>query len=107
MSVLTPRALCWRRVLDNKSLEYAVAKPVAAGVELAGTIVAIEDEAPLEVQYLIQCDADWRTRKVSIEQHLGLQHSSLSLAVDTDGRWSDQRSGPIPTLAGVSTSISN
>jgi uncharacterized protein len=100
MSVLTPHALCWRRIIDNNSLEYAVAKPLAAGLELAGTIVAIHDEAPLEVHYRIQCDADWRTRTVSIEQRLGLQHSSLSLAVDTGATWSDQRSGLIRAVAG-------
>ena len=100
MSVLTPHALCWRRILDNNSLEYAVAKPLAAGLELAGTIVAIHDEAPLEVRYRIECDADWRTRTVSVEQRLGLQQSSLSLAVDTGGTWSDQRGDLIGTLAG-------
>ena len=100
MSVLTPHALCWRRILDNQSLEYAVAKPLATGLELAGTIVAIHDEAPLEVHYRIQCDADWRTRTVSIEQRLGLQQSSLSLAVDTGGTWSDQLGNLIDTLAG-------
>jgi uncharacterized protein len=100
MSVLTPHALCWRRILDNNSLEYAVAKPLAAGLELAGTIVGIDNDAPLEVRYRIECDADWRTRTVSIEQRLGLQQSSLSLAVDTGGRWSDQRGGLIDAVAG-------
>ena len=100
MSLLTPQALCWRRILDNNSLEYAVAKPLAAGLELAGTIVAIQDEAPLEVRYRIECDADWRTRTVSIEQRLGLQQSSLSLAVDTGGTWSDQHGALIDSLTG-------
>jgi len=86
--------------MDNNSLEYAVAQPLAAGLELAGTIVAIHNEAPLEVRYRIECDADWRTRTVSIEQRFGLQQSSLSLAVDTGGSWNDQRCGPIDALAG-------
>jgi uncharacterized protein len=100
MRALTPRAQCWRRIVDNNSLEYAVAQPLAVGSELAGTIVAIHNEAPLEVHYRIECDADWRTRTVSIEQRLGLQPSSLSLAVDTVGAWSDQRGGLIDTLTG-------
>jgi uncharacterized protein len=100
MSVLTPHALCWRRIMDNNSLEYAVAQPLATGLELTGTIVAIHNQAPLEVRYRIECDADWRTRSVSIEQRLGLQESSLSLAVDTGGSWNDQRSGPVDSLAG-------
>jgi uncharacterized protein len=100
MNVFTPHALCWRRIMDNNSLEYAVAQPLAAGLELAGTIVAIHNEAPLEVRYRIECAADWRTRTVSIEQRFGLQQSSLSLAVDTGGSWNDQRCGPIDSLAG-------
>jgi hypothetical protein len=100
MSVLTPHALCWRRIMDNNSLEYAVAQPLAAGLELAGTIVAIHNEGPLEVRYRIECDANWRTRTVSIEQRFGLQQSSLSLAVDTGGSWNDQRGGTIDSLAG-------
>jgi uncharacterized protein len=100
MSVLTPHALCWRRIIDNNSLEYAVAQPLAAGLELAGTIVAIHNQAPLEVRYRIECDADWRTRALSIEQRLGLQESSLFLAADTSGSWNDQRRGPIDSLAG-------
>jgi uncharacterized protein len=100
MRALTPRALCWRRIIDNNSLEYAAAQPLAAGLEFAGTIVAIHNEDPLEVHYRIECDADWRTRTVSIEQRLGLQESSLSLAVDTAGAWSDQRGGLIDTLTG-------
>jgi uncharacterized protein len=100
MSVLIPHALCWRRIMDDNSLEYAAAKPVAAGVELAGTIVAIHNEVPLEVRYRIECDTDWRTRTLSIEQRLGLQESSLSLTVDTGGLWNDQRGGRIDFLAG-------
>jgi uncharacterized protein len=100
MSVLTPHALCWRRIMDNNSLEYAVARPLAAGLELAGTIVAIHNQAPMEVRYRIECDADWRTRTLSIDQRLGLQESSLFLSVDTGGLWSDQQRGPIDSLSG-------
>jgi uncharacterized protein len=100
MSVLTPKALCWRRILDNNSLEYAVVEPLAAGFQMAGTIVALHQGAPLEVRYRIDCDANWHTRTVSIEQRLGLEPSTLSLAVDTNGTWSDRRTGPVGALHG-------
>jgi uncharacterized protein len=100
MTALTARALCWRRIMDDNSLEYAVARGLTPGVELTGTIVAIHQNAPLEVHYRIECDADWRTRTVSIEQRLGLERSALSLSVDSDSKWSDHRSGPIDTLTG-------
>ncbi|MGA7130197.1 MAG: putative glycolipid-binding domain-containing protein, partial [Chthoniobacterales bacterium] len=93
MTALTDRALCWRRIMDNNSLEYAVARGLTLGVELTGTIVAIHENAPLEVHYRIECDADWRTRTVSIEQRLGLERSALSLSVDSDSNWSVHGSG--------------
>lgn len=86
--------------MDDHSLEYAIVQPSATGVELGGTIVAIHDETPLEVRYLIQCDADWQTRAVSIEQRLGLEQSTLTLRVDETGKWIDHRSGPISTVTG-------
>jgi uncharacterized protein len=100
MAALTPRVLCWRRSLDDNSLEAAAIQPLAGGVELAGTIVAIHDNAPLEVRYRIGCDFEWRTRTVSIEQRFGLERSTLSLSVDEAGRWSDEKTGPIHSLAG-------
>jgi uncharacterized protein len=84
--------------MDNNSLEFAVIQPLAAGVELSGTIVALQQNVPLEVHYRIECDADWRTRTVSIEQRLGLHRSTLSLAVDSDGNWSGPRSAPIDAV---------
>jgi hypothetical protein len=67
---------------------------------LAGSIVALHNNIPLEVRYRIQCDSGWRTRAVSIEQRLGLQRSTLSLAVDEAGAWTDERTGPVGGLAG-------
>jgi hypothetical protein len=54
----------------------------------------------LEVRYLIQCDADWQTRAVSIEQRFGLEQSTLSLTVDETGKWIDRRIGPISSVTG-------
>jgi uncharacterized protein len=100
MATLTPKALCWRRILDNNSLEYAVVEPLATGFRMVGTIVALHEGAPLEVHYRIDCDANWHTRTVSVEQRLGLEPSSLSLAVDTNGTWNERRTGPIDALHG-------
>src|SRR5258707_1427541 len=94
MTDSTPRALCWRRILDDNSLEYATAQPLPAGGELAGSNVALHNNIPLEGRYRIQCDIAWRTRAVSIEQHLGLQRSTLALAVDEAGAVTLARTGP-------------
>jgi hypothetical protein len=100
MTDSTPRALCWRRILDDNSLEYATAQPLPGGVELAGSIVTLHSNIPLEVRYRIECDSRWRTRAVSIEQRLGLQCSTRALAVDEAGAWTEQQTGPVAGLAG-------
>ena len=100
MTALTPRAICWRRILDDNSLEYATVQPSSAGIELAGSIVALDNNIPLQVRYRIQCDNRWHTRAVSIEQHLGLQHSTVALFVDEAGTWIDERTGPIAAVTG-------
>jgi hypothetical protein len=100
MTDSTPRALCWRRILDDNSLEYATAQPLPGGVELAGSIVTLHSNIPLEVRYRIQCDSRWCTRAVSIEQRLGLQCSTRALAVDEAGAWTEQQTGPVAGLAG-------
>src|SRR5260370_10039636 len=100
MTDSTLRALCWRRIVDDNSLEYATAQPLPAGVELEGSVVAVHSNIPLEVRYRIQCDSRWRTRAVSIEQRLGLQCSTRALAVDEAGAWTDERTGPVAGLAG-------
>jgi hypothetical protein len=100
MTALTPRALCWRRILDNGSLEFATAHSSSQGIELTGTIVAIHQNVPLEARYRIECDPEWRTRTVSIEQKLGLQHSTLSLSVDATGKWHAALAGLVDQLTG-------
>ena len=100
MTSLTPRALCWRRILDNNSLEYAAARPLPIGIELTGSIVALHNNTPLEARYRIQCDKEWRTRAVSIEQHFGLDRSTLALTADETGAWTSDRTAPIGGLAG-------
>ena len=96
----TPRALIWRRVLDNGSLEFATASPSTQGFELAGTIVALHEGEPLEVKYRIDCYPDWRTLTVSVQQRFGNRCSALLVSTDEAGRWSDQHAGLIDPVNG-------
>jgi hypothetical protein len=98
MTTITPHSLCWRRILDNGSFEFATAIPSVQRIELAGTIVAVHEGVPLEVKYRIDCELDWHTRSVSIEQKLGFQRSTLQLSADGTGKWTDNRSGLVDTL---------
>jgi uncharacterized protein len=99
-ATITPCALVWRRVLDNGSMEFANVAPSGSGFELTGTIVAVHEREPLEVKYRLECGPDWSTRAISIEQRRGFQRSTLSLAVDDAGAWSDSRTGRLDSLTG-------
>jgi len=96
----TSRALSWRRIFDNGSLEFATVSSTREGFTLAGTIVAVHEGDPLEVKYRIDCHPDWRTRSVSVEQRQGFQSSMLSLSVNEDAQWTAQHSGLIDLLTG-------
>ena len=81
-------------------MEFANVAPSGSGFELTGTIVAVHEREPLEVKYRLECGPDWSTRAISIEQRRGFQRSTLSLAVDDAGAWSDSRTGRLDSLTG-------
>jgi uncharacterized protein len=87
---LGSRALIFRRLFDNGSIEFATFSQVADGFLLTGTIVAVHESEPLEVKYRIECHPDWRTRLVWVEQRRGLEHSALVISQDDQAKWSAQ-----------------
>jgi uncharacterized protein len=81
----TIRRVVWRRNLDDGSFEECVVTAGAAGVGIAGHVIAAQDGAPLIVRYDIDCDADWAGRSVTIEQRLGDTIRRLKLERAGDG----------------------
>ena len=94
-----PLIMTWRRVLDNASFEICHLIPTGLGYRLRGTILAVEQGQPVECQYQVVCDLDWRTREVRLHQYSGLVESSLDLVVDGNS-WIQSGHGPLPRLAG-------
>jgi uncharacterized protein len=97
---LRTRALIWRRVFDNGSIEFATVSQVADGFLLTGTILAVHEGEPLEVKYRIECRPDWRTRLVRVEQRRSLEHSALEISQDDQTKWSAEGAGSIDSLNG-------
>jgi hypothetical protein len=92
------RVVMWRRILDDKSFELATLTRVRDSYLIRGTALIAEAEVPCRVDYVIECDGDWRTRKSSIQQVLAGETTELHLAV-RDGKW--RRNGlPAPDLEG-------
>jgi uncharacterized protein len=99
-TTLRTRALVWRRIFDNGSIEFATVSQVADGFLLTGTIVAIHQGEPLEVKYRIECHVDWRTRLVSVEQRRGFRHSALVISPDDQADWAAHGVDTIDSLNG-------
>ena len=98
---MTPnmQTLMWRRDGDGNSMEQATIRRDDAGIEIAGTVLLAEKGAPLRVEYRLQCDAAWNTRRVEVSQDFAGATQSLTLLHDGTGNW--RLNGAVaPDLAG-------
>lgn len=96
----TDRAVMWRRVLDDRSFELATITRSAKAYRIHGTALIAEGAAPSRVNYIVECDARWHTRRVRIRQALGDGAIDLELTAD-HGKW--RRNGVLaPNLDGCS-----
>ena len=81
------REIMWRRVNDNLSFERARIVTDAAGAEISGTVLAAQDRFPLHVDYRIECDASWQTRRVHVAQSLRGTLTTIRIEHDGHGHW--------------------
>jgi hypothetical protein len=77
----------WRRVKDNLSFEQARLVTDAAGTEISGTVLAVQDKFPLHMDYRIECDASWQTRRVHVAQSLRGTLTTIRFEHDGHGHW--------------------
>mgnify|MGYP001400404160 FL=1 len=82
------QTLLWRR-LDQPGLERAsLVRTPDGDWRFSGTVLTVENGAPLELRYVLLCDKAWATRYASVEtrgQPDGPRYLQL-LAMD-DGSW--------------------
>lgn len=97
--VLREKEIIWRRVMDDNSFEHAKVRPGPLGPSFGGTILIAEKGYPLRIDYHVDCDEGWRTRRVELTQsYLGTTGSVL-LEHDGLGIW--RRDGQLaPGLSG-------
>ena len=81
------RTLMWRRDWDGNSMEQATFRRGEDGIEIAGTVLLAEKGIPLRVDYRVQCDAGWNTRRVEVSQDFQGTTRSLTLLHDGAGNW--------------------
>ncbi len=93
------REVVWRRVVDDLSFEHAVLARAADAVTIAGTVLAAEQDAPLRLDYAVDCDAAWRTRRATLDFAYAGARTTKVLEHDGAGGWRiDGR--PAAALAG-------
>jgi hypothetical protein len=91
--------ILWRSETLN-STEFFRLKDAGDGYWLSGTVITRLEGKPAKIEYLIKCDAAWRTREVAIVQDWDGEARSLGLMVSEDRRWSS-KIGDYPDLTGL------
>lgn len=80
-------AVLWQEPSDATS-DLCRLETWGAGRRLSGSVLTAADGMPWEARYSVECDATWRTRRVTIEARAGGgELSALELAADGEGRW--------------------
>lgn len=90
--------IIWKR-LDAPGLELMSLEVQQYAVHLEGTIITVEQGAPLRIHYVVVCNSGWVTVGVHLAQYWEGTTSRLSLQHDGRGHW--RRDGvPAPELEG-------
>jgi uncharacterized protein len=96
---LPSATMIWRRIFDDAGFELCRFRRSNDAIHLSGTILAADENRPLEVTYQILCDVTWRTREVTIRQSQGFEQSEIKLAVNAQS-WSEADRGLLSEITG-------
>ena len=83
---MSAASILWRR-LDLPGHESARVWRDGDGWVLAGSAVFAHEGRPCRLDYLIQCDAEWRTRGATVRGWVGDAEVEVAIEVDAEGRW--------------------
>jgi hypothetical protein len=89
--------ILWRR-LDQPGHEAARLVFHDPFWQLMGSAAFAQERHPCRVEYLIVCDASWRTLHARVTGWLGSQYAKVELLANSSGQW--RRNGkPCPAVA--------
>lgn len=80
------QSILWRRV-DTQGLEAARVYGDDDGWYLDGSAIFVHEGSPCRLEYLIECDPDWRTRSATIDGWIGEEVVALEIMVSDEGVW--------------------
>lgn len=89
----------WRR-LDAPGHDIArIEVTDDGGWTVSGTAVFAHDGEPCQLDYVVTCDAAWRTRGAHVGGWIGQRNLQITVAVSVDGNWT-VNGEPCPAVAG-------
>lgn len=80
-------SILWRRI-DRPSYERCSLDATATGHRLAGTVLLVDDGAPVEIRYTVVTDPAWHPTTVGVHVQGGGDDRTLALTGDGSGTWS-------------------
>ena len=81
-----PHTILWRW-LDRPGHDSARLQQIGGAWHLRGTSVLSHEGQPCRLDYLVACDAEWRTVGARVSGWIGERTVEVEIAVDADGRW--------------------
>lgn len=78
------------------SLEHTILRIADGSITVDGAIIAIVDDNPIRLRYLVECDPSWRPLRVTVDVY---GQFAVSLSREGD-RWFDGDGRERPDLAG-------
>lgn len=82
-----PYAAAWRHHQARTGFEVVHFRRTPGGVQVAGCTTAVEDGVPWTVEYLLDLDAGWATRRAAIAGRSPAGPRSTVLEAVGDARW--------------------
>jgi hypothetical protein len=76
----------WRR-LDQPGHDAATIEPTADGWRISGVAVVVESAVPCRVDYDVDCDSSWVTRRCSLRGYVGARPVALDVVRSVSGNW--------------------
>ena len=84
---------------DGRGLEHLRLVEDAEAVRADSLIIAFDDAGrAFRARYVVDCNSEWQVTRVRIEM-LETPGRTLEMRADGHGRWTDARTGPVPSLA--------
>jgi hypothetical protein len=82
-----PRRAAWAHQQSRVGFEVVYFRPESKGFRAVGCTTALQDDEPWIVDYEIEIDQEWRTRRAVVSGRSDVDHRAVLLEHDGSGSW--------------------